>query len=153
MKSKGSRKTVFALMQIDPFQSITHDPRLGTHDPRHDLEPTTHDLEPTTHDLEPTTHDLGRPTQTHDPRPTTNRHSLRMAAVIGFSFKERFLRFQLLFPDFYHFHHVIWRMKWAKTLKLNMNKICRPGPFRMTRPKFVFGNGSFVFRTIAIPRS
>ena len=30
------------------------------------------------------------------------------------TFKERFLRFQLLFPDFYHFHHVIWGMKWAK---------------------------------------
>ena len=44
-------------------------------------------------------------------------HLLKMAAVIGFSFKERFLRFQLLFPDFYHFHHVIWRMKWAKKLK------------------------------------
>ena len=33
------------------------------------------------------------------------------------TFKERFLRFQLLFPDFYHFHHVIWGMKWAKKLK------------------------------------
>ena len=40
-----------------------------------------------------------------------------MAAVIWFSFKERFLRFQLLFLDFYHFHHVIWGMKWAKKLK------------------------------------
>jgi len=30
---------------------------------------------------------------------------------------ERFLRSQLLFPDFYHFHHVIWKMKCAKKLK------------------------------------
>ena len=44
-------------------------------------------------------------------------HLLKKAAAIGFSFKERFLRFQLLFLDFYHFHHVIWRMKWAKKLK------------------------------------
>ena len=34
-----------------------------------------------------------------------------MAAVIGFSFKEQFLQFQLLFPDFY-----------------------RLDPFRMTQP-------------------
>ena len=44
-------------------------------------------------------------------------HMWKMAAVVGFSFKERFLRFQLLFPDFYHFHHVIWGMKWARKLK------------------------------------
>ena len=52
------------------------------------------------------------------------------------TFKERFLRFQLLlFPDFYHFHHVIWGMKWAKKLKTKKwKKICRPGPFRMTQP-------------------
>ena len=40
-----------------------------------------------------------------------------MTAVIGFSFKEQFLGFQLLFLDFYHFYHVIWGMKWAKKLK------------------------------------
>ena len=39
------------------------------------------------------------------------------------TFKERFLRFQLLFPDFYPFHHVIWGMKWAKKLKLKMDNI------------------------------
>ena len=61
-------------------------------------------------------------------------HLLKMAAVIGFSFKEGFLWFQLLFPDFYPFHHVIWGMKWAKSLKLKMDKIGRPSPFRMTRP-------------------
>ena len=52
-----------------------------------------------------------------------------MAAVIGFSFKERFLRFQLLFPDFYHFHHVIWRMNWAKKLKPNTGQNMTSGPF------------------------
>ena len=41
-------------------------------------------------------------------------HLLKMAGVIGFSFKERFLRFQLLFPAFHRFHHIIWRVKWAK---------------------------------------
>ena len=55
------------------------------------------------------------------------------------TFQERFLRFQLLFLDFYHFHHVIWAMKWAmkwaKKLKTKMDKICRPGPFRMTWPR------------------
>ena len=51
-----------------------------------------------------------------------------MAAVVGFSFKERFLRFRLLFPDFYHFHHVIWGMKLAKKLKTKngQNMSCRP---------------------------
>ena len=52
-----------------------------------------------------------------------------MAAVNGFSFKERFLLFQLLFPDFYHFHHVIWRMKWAKTLKRKNGQNMSSGPF------------------------
>ena len=33
------------------------------------------------------------------------------------TFKERFLRFRLSFLDFYHFHHVIWEMKWAKKPK------------------------------------
>ena len=52
-----------------------------------------------------------------------------MAAVIGFSFKERFLRFQLLFPDFHHLHHVIWRMKWAKKLKTKNGQNMSSGPF------------------------
>ena len=52
-----------------------------------------------------------------------------MAAIIGFSFKERLLLFQLLFPDFYHFHHVIWRMKWAKTLKRKNGQNMSSGPF------------------------
>ena len=56
-------------------------------------------------------------------------HLLKMAAVIGFSFKERFLRFQLLFPDFYHFHHVIWRVKWAKRLKTEKGQNMSSGPF------------------------
>ena len=56
-------------------------------------------------------------------------HLLKMAAVIGFSFKERSLRFQLLFPDFYHFHHVIWRMKWAKKLKTKNGQNMLSGPF------------------------
>ena len=45
------------------------------------------------------------------------------------TFKERFLRFQLLFPDFYHFHHVIWGMKWAKTLKTKNGQNMSSGPF------------------------
>ena len=56
-------------------------------------------------------------------------HLRRVAAVIGFSFKERFLRFQLLFPDFYHFHHVIWGMKWAKKLKTKNGQNMSSGPF------------------------
>ena len=63
-------------------------------------------------------------------------HLLRMAAVIGFSFKEWFLRFQLLFPDFYHFHHVIWRMKRAKTLQTKNGQNMSSRPFHMTRPKY-----------------
>ena len=51
-----------------------------------------------------------------------------MAAVIGLSFKERFW-FQLLFLDFYHFHHVIWRMKWAKKLKTKNGQNVSSGPF------------------------
>jgi len=54
---------------------------------------------------------------------------LRTTAVLGFSFKRRFLRFQLLFPDFYHFHHVVWRMKWAKTLKSKNGQNMSSGPF------------------------
>ena len=47
------------------------------------------------------------------------------------TFKERFLRFQLLFPDFYHFHHVtvIWGMKWAKKLKTKNGQNVSSGPF------------------------
>ena len=45
------------------------------------------------------------------------------------TFKERFLRFQLLFPDFYHFHHVIWGMKWAKKLKTKNRQNMSSGPF------------------------
>ena len=52
-----------------------------------------------------------------------------MAAVIGFSFKERLLSFQLLFPDFYHFHHVIWGMKWAKKLKTKNGQNMSSRPF------------------------
>ena len=52
-----------------------------------------------------------------------------MAAVTGFSFKERFLRFQLLFQDFYHFHRVIWRMKWAKMLQTKNGQNMSSRPF------------------------
>ena len=45
------------------------------------------------------------------------------------TFKERFLRFQLLFPDFYHFHHVIWEMEWAKKLKTKNGQNTWSGPF------------------------
>ena len=45
------------------------------------------------------------------------------------TFKERFLRFQLLFLDFYHFHHVIWGMKWAKKLKTKNGQSMSSGPF------------------------
>ena len=57
-----------------------------------------------------------------------------MATVTGLSFKERFLAFKLLFPEFYHLHHVNWRMKWAKKLKTKNGQICCLGPFRMMRP-------------------
>ena len=52
-----------------------------------------------------------------------------MAPVIGFSFKKRFLRFHLLFPEFYNFHHVIWRMKWAKKLKTKNSQNMSSEPF------------------------
>ena len=45
------------------------------------------------------------------------------------TFKERFLLFQLLFPDFYHFHHVIGEMKWAKKLKTKNGQNMSSGPF------------------------
>ena len=45
------------------------------------------------------------------------------------TFKERFLRFQLLFPDFYYFHHVIWGMKWEKKLKTKNGQNMSSGPF------------------------
>ena len=45
------------------------------------------------------------------------------------TFKERFLRFQLLFPGFYHFHHVIWGMKWAKKLKTKNGQNMSSEPF------------------------
>ena len=48
---------------------------------------------------------------------------------IGFSFKERFLRLPLLIQDFYHFHHVIWGMKWAKKLKIKNGQNMSSGPF------------------------
>ena len=44
------------------------------------------------------------------------------------TFKERFLRFQLLFPDFYHFHHVILGMKWEKKLKTKNEQNMSSGP-------------------------
>ena len=56
-------------------------------------------------------------------------HLLKMAAVIEFSFKERFLWFRLLFPDFYHFHLVIWGMKLAKKLKTKNGQNMSSGPF------------------------
>ena len=43
--------------------------------------------------------------------------------------RKRFLRFQLLFPDFYQFHHVIWGMKWAKMLKTKNGQNMSFGPF------------------------
>ena len=55
--------------------------------------------------------------------------ALKMAAVIAFSFKERFLRFQLLFSDFYHLHHVIWGMKRAKKPKTKNGQNKSSGPF------------------------
>ena len=53
----------------------------------------------------------------------------KLAAVIEFSFKERILLIQLLFPDFYHFHHVIWRIKWAKMPKSKNGQNMSSGPF------------------------
>ena len=52
------------------------------------------------------------------------------------TFKERFLQFQ-----YYYFRTFITSImlfgEWSgqKSLKLKMDKICRPGPFCMTRPK------------------
>ena len=40
-----------------------------------------------------------------------------------------FLQFQLLFSDFYHFHHVIWGMKWAKKVKTKNGQNMSSGPF------------------------
>ena len=40
-----------------------------------------------------------------------------------------FLRVQLLFSDFYHFHHVIWGMKWAKKLQTKNGQNMSSGPF------------------------
>ena len=61
------------------------------------------------------------------------------------TFKKRFLRFQLLFPDFYHFHRVIWGMKWAKKLKTKNGQNMSSGPFshdaariRSTLPRCTF---------------
>ena len=55
------------------------------------------------------------------------------------TFKERFLRFQLLFPDFYHFHHVIWGMRWAKTLKTKNGQNMSSGPFSHDAVHFTSG--------------
>ena len=43
---------------------------------------------------------------------------LKVAAVIGFSF-----------PDFYHFHYVIWGMKWAQKVKTKNGQNMSSGPF------------------------
>ena len=59
----------------------------------------------------------------------TWNHLLKMVVVIGFSFKERFLWFQLFFLDFYHIHLVIWGMKWAKKLKTENGQNMSSGPF------------------------
>ena len=40
-----------------------------------------------------------------------------------------FLQFQLLFSDFYHFHHVIWGMKWAKKVKTKNGQNMSSGLF------------------------
>ena len=58
---------------------------------------------------------------------------------IGFSLKERFLWFQLLFLDFYHFHHVIWRIMWAKKLKTKNGQNMSSGPFSHDAVLMVFG--------------
>ena len=56
------------------------------------------------------------------------KSSAKNGGRIRFSFKERFLRFQLIFPDFYHFHHVIWGIKWAKKLKPKNGQNKSSGP-------------------------
>ena len=56
------------------------------------------------------------------------------------TFKERFLRFQLLFPDFYHFHHVIWGMKWAKKLKTKNGQNMSSGPFLHDTAQIYYSN-------------
>ena len=48
-----------------------------------------------------------------------------------------FYGFQLLFPDFYHFHHVIWGMKWAKKLKTKNGQNMSSGPFSHDAAHFV----------------
>ena len=63
--------------------------------------------------------------------------------MIGFSFKERFLRFQLLFPDFYHFHHVIWGMKWAKKLKTKNGQNMSSRPLSHDAAQMLFGVSNF----------
>ena len=72
------------------------------------------------------------------------------------TFKEPFLRFQLLFPDFYHFHHVIWGMKWAKKLKTKNGQNMSSGPFSHDAAHIAYGiesSGSVVVRTLASQQS
>ena len=54
------------------------------------------------------------------------------------TFKERFLRFQMLFPDFYHFHHVICGMKWAKKLKTKNGQNMSSGPFSHDAAQLIY---------------
>ena len=55
------------------------------------------------------------------------------------TFKEQFLQFQLLFPGFYDFHHVIWGMKWAKKLKTKNGQNMSSRPFSHDAAQLVGG--------------
>ena len=64
-------------------------------------------------------------------------HLLKLAAVVGLSFNGRFLRFQLFFfRTFITSIMLLGEWSGQKNLKLKRDKICRSGPFRMTRPRY-----------------
>ena len=50
-----------------------------------------------------------------------------------------FLQFQLLFLDFYHFHHVIWGMKWARKVKTKNGQNMSSGLFSHDAAHLSFG--------------
>ena len=68
------------------------------------------------------------------------------------TFKERLLRFQLLFPDFYHFHHVIWGMKWAKKLKTKNGQNMSSGPFSHNVAHFISAKCFFMRSSVVFQR-
>ena len=52
----------------------------------------------------------------------------------------------LLLPDFYHFHHVIWGMKWAKKLKTKNGQNMSSGPFSHAAAHIEEANHNWTFQ-------